>query len=57
MQESREQNIVDSINRTNARIRDLEQQKDIINKLIITNEGTRAKLQTQLKALKMERYK
>lgn len=57
MQESREQNIIDSINRTNARIRDLEQQKDIINKLIITNEGTRAKLQTQLKALKMERYK
>ena len=57
MQESREQNIIDSINRTNARIRDLEQQKDVINKLINTNKGTRAKLQDQLKALKMERYK
>lgn len=57
MQESKEQNIIDSINRTNARIRDLEQQKDVINKLINTNKGTRAKLQDQLKALKMERYK
>ena len=57
MQESREQNIIDSINRTNARIRDLEQQKDVINKLINTNKGTRVKLQDQLKALKMERYK
>ncbi len=57
MQESKEQNLIDSINRTNARIRDLEQQKDVINKLINTNKGTRVKLQDQLKALKMERYK
>ncbi len=52
MEQSREQDIIDAIHRTNARIRDLQQQKEFINKLINTNEGTRAKLQFELNSIR-----
>lgn len=54
MYQSKQQDIIDAINRTNARIRDLQQQKEFIDKLIVTNSKSKAKLEAQLNEVRLE---
>ena len=54
MHQSKQQDIIDAINRTNARIRDLQQQKEFIDKLIVTNSKSKAKLEAQLNEVRLE---
>ncbi|MCK5642207.1 MAG: hypothetical protein KAJ19_15485 [Gammaproteobacteria bacterium] len=54
MYQTKQQDIIDAINRTNARIRDLQQQKEFIDKLIVTNSKSKAKLEAQLNEVRLE---